>query len=622
MKEISKALNKLPQKALKDFSARLNLKRSSTKEILSAFASISKLHSLLLTLEMDELRILKEVYKKGGGVTFGEIQKELDIEVSEIADKVENLSNNLLVYIMKNRQLLSNKLDKVYAISEISKTLNIVDVKTIFDRMNKSLLNLKDRSYSKEHIGPLKDEKISSLLRFIAESGCITTLDNAINHIGAKSFEKIISNLLKEKMLYMFHSYHPDFNTYLVLGDKIASYVSSIENQEQTKKKLNVFSRYNLIINLLNTYDTISTFGLFLTKQQNFRKIDMRRISEVMLEIKDICGKTLSQEEIAQLSLFLLKNLGCLKMNKDIVEVSLSNIQKLLGNPLKLVHKIIKSLKDPEPEDEYFSPPFDIPSYDQIKNIIKLLYELKETSYNYLKITMLARSFITMDIDSTSERLAKKENEDLKLKTAVSFLCIAGIVKIENNMFMLSDIGMQTANLILKLNMDEVDSKIEKNIYINADFTLIIPVNELDSETLYHLLAHTEIKKYDFIIHTMISKQSIIKTHKRGMTLDKFLLILKTSSKNELPQNLDFLLKEWSNQTVNITISQNILLKSSHPAFLDEWLIGKNKDGIIERISENYIIIKKDLIDEIIKMARKKDAVISLFESSESDESD
>ena len=160
----------------------------------------------------------------------------------------------------------------------------------------------------------------------------------------------------------------------------------------------------------------------------------------------------------------------------------------------------------------------------------------------------------------------------------------------------------------------------KKTYNINPDFTLIIPAHELASETLYHLLTHTDITKNDVIINAVISKSAIVRAQKRGMSLSRFLEALELYSKNELPQNLDFLLREWSNQTININISQHILLTSSHPEFIDELMLGITKEGIVERISPTYAMVKKDYIDEIIKVARKKDAVISLFNELEEED--
>jgi hypothetical protein len=184
---------------------------------------------------------------------------------------------------------------------------------------------------------------------------------------------------------------------------------------------------------------------------------------------------------------------------------------------------------------------------------------------------------------------------------------------------MLSDIGRDLACQMLKIFPEETAAP-GKNIYINPDFTLIIPAQELPSDALYHLLTHTDIIKHDVIINTVISRPAIVRAQKRGMTLNRFLETLGIYSKNELPQNLDFLLREWSNQTINIKISQHILLTSSHSEFIDELMLGIAKEGIIERISQTHALVRKEYIDEIIKIGRKKDAVISLFNELEEED--
>jgi len=188
-----------------------------------------------------------------------------------------------------------------------------------------------------------------------------------------------------------------------------------------------------------------------------------------------------------------------------------------------------------------------------------------------------------------------------------------GVIDIHNGSLTLSDIGEEVFQSRTKTPR-EADTAVQKKaIYINPDFTMVIPLEEIESKSLYHLLAYVHILKHDVIMHVQIGKESIVKAKKRGMQLKKFLEILSALSKNEIPQNMKFLLNEWSRQTVELAVSSVILLKTSHPNFIDELIIGKMKHCVIDRISDTCAIIQKDCIDDIIKTGRKKDAVITLF---------
>ena len=619
MKEINEAIKKLTPDDFKELAGRLQLKNKSKKDLVNALTSITGMHALLKSLDTNCHRVLKVVYASPEGASFVEIQKELKLEIQVIEKTAETLSRCLLMYITKNRQMLNSKMDKAYGISEMAPFLHIVEPKTITDRLHKNYLHLEVQKQPQPADKALKDRDVRGMLAFMADSGCLTTLEAARDRLPQKTAEKMLSGMIAQNLVSFYQCYRPEFNTYLVLQDKISPTAAALDEQDDSRKKTSVSNRYFLIHNLLHTFDIISTFGLFLTKQQDFRKIDIRRISEVMLPLRDPGGAEIPLEESAQLAMFLLNRLGCLKLNKDIAGISLHGVRSELEQPLLLVKRILKAAA-PGGVDPFFKPPFETPAYELCKSIIKLLHKLRSASHAYLQITMLTRALSETDERSFGDGLIDQEERIELFATAVNFLCIAGIIDINGGRLALSDIGRDLANNMLKTYPAEEQAGPNKNIYINPDFTLIIPAQELPSETLYHLLTHTDITKHDIIINAVISKAAIVRAQKRGMTLTRFLDALSSYSRNELPQNLNFLLREWSNQTININISQSILLTSNHHEFIDELMLGLVKEGIIERISQTHALIRKDYIDEIIKIARKKDAVISLFSELEEED--
>jgi hypothetical protein len=616
MKEITETIKRISAEDLKDLATRLKLKTKSKKDLMGTMLTVTGMDALLRNLDTNSLRVLKLVYSFPEGITFIQIQKELKIEIQSIENIIGNLARNLLVYVIKNRQMLNIKQDKTYGISEIADLLNLTDPRALMERLHKNFLNLEMQKQIHDPHKTLRDRNIRELLEFIAESGCIVSLEAAREKLPARSADRILTSLRHQDMIYVYHAYQPEFNTYLVLNEKISPYIAGIPDPLSASKRVRVRNRYFLLNNLLNTFDVISTFGLFLTKQMEFRKIDIRRIADSMLPITDITGNDPPSENLAQLSIFILNRLACLKLNKDIASISLAELREELEQPLLLMNRVLKCTENQSTYDPSFSPPFDLPSYDFSKSIIKLLYKMKSATYRYMMITMLTKSISEKDERSYAGSIMYINDEMERIWTAINFLCIAGIIDFTDTIA-LSDIGGQLANHILKTHSAERTEQIQKSIYINPDFTLVIPTQEVKSDILYHLMSYTDIVKNDLILNAVITRSSVVRAQKRGMSLAVFLRALESNSKNELPQNLDFLLREWSNQTIMVKISHVILMKTSHPEFIDELLLGFAKEGIVERISGTHAIIKKDYIDEIIKLARKKDTVISLFNERE-----
>ena len=605
---------------MKELSVRLHLKSKSRKDLLNALTTVTGLDALLRSLDSNCHRVLKVVYESPDGVTFVEIHKALGIDIHIIEKITETLSRNLLIYITKNRQMLHSKMDKAYGILEIADYLHMADALTITEKLHKNFMHMEIPKQGADQIKAFKDKEIRDIVASIAESGCVITLDSAREKIPARSIDKLISSMISQNILSLYHCFQPEFNSFLILNEKISPVIAGMDENEDVRKQERVSNRFFMLNNLLHAFDVISTFGLFLTKQMEFRKIDIRRISDAMIPCRDLGGADLAPEDLAQLSMFVLNRLQCLKLQKDIAGISLSVVHKDLENPLALLKKIIKSVNKSLGHEEYFKPPFEMPEYDYCKTIIKLLHKLKSVTYHYLRIAMTTRALSELGERSLADGIMGNEEERERFGTAMNFLTIMGIIDIDGGRLALSDIGRDMANDMLKVFAAEEAVAPGKSIYINPDFTIIIPARELGSATLYHLLTHTDIVKHDFIINAVISRASIVRAHKRGMSLEKFLETLEANSKNELPQNMDFLLREWSSQTINMKISQAILLKTSHADFIDELLLGIAKDGIKERISDTYALVKKDYIDEIIKIARKKDAVISLFNEVEDED--
>jgi hypothetical protein len=617
MKEISETIKRISAEDLKDLAVRLELKTKSKKDLMGTLLTVTGMDAILRNLDTNSLRVLKLVYAFPEGITFIQIHKELKIEIQSIEKIIGNLGRNLLIYVIKNRQMLNIKQDKAYGISEVAELLNLTDPRALMDRLHKNFLNLEMQKQVHDPHKTVRDRNIRELFEFMAESGCIITLDAAREKLPTRSVDRILSSLLHQNLIYVYHAYQPEFNTYLVLNEKISPYIAGIPDAMSVPKHVRVRNRYFLLNNLLNAFDVISTFGLFLTKQMEFRKIDIRRIADSMLPIRDIAGNELTSENLAQLSIFILNRLACLKLNKDIAGISLAELKDDLEQPLLLLNRVLKCTENPSTYDPSFAPPFDLPTYDFSKSIIKLLHKMNSVTYRYMMITMLTKSISERDERSYAGSIMYINDEMERIWTAINFLCIAGIIDLTADTITLSDIGRQLANHILKTHSAEYAEPIRKSIYINPDFTLVIPTQEINSDILYHLMSHTDIVKNDLILNAVITRSSVVRAQKRGMSLAVFLESLESNSKNDLPQNLDFLLREWSNQTIMVKISHVILMKTSHPEFIDELLLGLAKAGIVERISGTHAIVKKDYIDEIIKLARKKDTVISLFNEME-----
>ncbi|MBN2039360.1 MAG: helicase-associated domain-containing protein [Spirochaetes bacterium] len=569
-------------------------------------------------LNTDERKILHLAHEDKNGITYEHIKRNLQIESDKIEKYTDNLSNLLLVYVLKNRQKLNNKLDKVYLLPEIYDILNPLNEHLINKNFSDVYSSLIKNETNNNELKQVVKNPYIKCLNSIFNSGGILPLEDFEEFVPEKNIHKVITDLLNIRYIHVFHDLYYSGKTYITLDKKIYVLLTH-KNSDTRDGQINVQNRYNTLLNLLKTFDTVSTYGLFLTKQNHFRKIDKKHLEESMIDIHGMDGSPVSHIFLAQLSLYFLFIQDCVKISNNSVLISLKKINKLINDPYTWHKTLIKHTDDPLRYDTLFKPPVEIPETRTVMPFIDFLEDNNNKTSEYLEAAYYAELYSKIkDTDFLKFReFLKKNIRTFQLVT--SYLCITGIININNNRVCLSDIGER----IIKKDSDkqkgrEVSEALHeenapKNVYLNPDFTLIIPKKEIDSEALYHILTHTEIIKDDIILHTRISRESILTALKREMTNDNLFATLKRYLKTEIPDNLNFLMSEWLSQTIRLNVF-NACIINTNISFLDKISHSKIKNCIVKRLTDEYAIIDRKYLDKLIRMAKESDALINIFD--------
>jgi len=615
MKTIDDILKRIQPEKQKELAQILNIKTSSEAKIREAMLNFFTLYRIISSFNRDEMSIFKILYSGNDGISFGEIQKLLSIDVDVIEKSVLNISGLMLAYVIKNRQMLNKKMDRIHCIQEISDIFNITDSAEVTEYLNKSaeILISKNESAPDEII---KDEKSLEIVRSIVEKGCIIQSDNLIELYPAKDYEKKINELIEKGHLKIFNIISDKPYIYIGLNEKILPQAASYYKKKNLHDSVNVCNNFKAATNVIKAYDVISSSGLFLTKQGKFRKIDLKKISETMLDISLADGTLLLDEERAFISMQMLNLLKCLRLDRDIGIISIKNISEKIEDPLLIIKNILLKIQDGIKPGDEFRGEFNIPHYHGMKSILSILPGVKTIDFDYLKLIFLTSCTAShfKKLENDFENFINRSEE--LFEQSLNFLTICGLCETLNGKITLSESGKKI-NALLQNKKYHKDIEIKKCIYISPDFTLMIPHRDIDPVSLYTIMAFTEILKEDVVIEAAITKISIINAKKRGMNIEKFINTLKKYAKNDIPQNLEFLLDDWTKQTISINISRPILLHASHGSFIDEILYSSSSKTIMTRISENYAILDKDSIDLVVKFSKKFDAVITIFEEND-----
>ncbi|HOP29416.1 MAG TPA: helicase-associated domain-containing protein [Spirochaetota bacterium] len=615
MKTLDDIIKRIQPEKQKELASFLNIKSVSDAKIKEALLNIFTLNRLLSSLARNELRILRLLYTNNDGISFGDIQKLLDIGIDEIERSMNSLNSMLLTYVIKNRQMLNKKMDKAFCLKEISDVLNITDIQGIKEYLQNALDSLIEKmELPPPDKGP--DEKSLSLMRLISDRGGIITLDSLSGLLTSSEQEKRINELLAKGHLKIFNIITDNHTAYITVNEKLLPYTAGQNKKGNLTSGINVNNSFNIVANLLKTFDSVSSSGLFLTKQNKFRKIDIKKISERMLKLTTVSGEDFDEEEKAHLAMQFLNILGCLKLDKDIGIISLKSIAEKIEDPVLVLKTIFSKVSDGVAPEEIFCGTFRLPDYHYIKILTTILIKLKPADLNYLRLVFIinnATSGVRRTEDSLGSYISAIEDA---FTNSLELLILCGVAAIDKGKIHITEPGRKLHALITGKKYSK-DEEIKKSIYISPDFTLMVNDRDIDPVSLYRILAFTDIVKEDVVIEAAITKSSIINSRKRGMNIDVFIETLKNHAKNEIPQSLEFLINDWTRQTISVRISRPVMIYSSHSTFIDEILYSNYSKAVLHRISENYAIISLDSIDDIVKFSKKYDIILTIFEDEE-----
>lgn len=615
MKNIDDIIKRLPGNKLKPLAESLGIGSSTPAKITGAMVSVYGFHKLASSLSSEELQLLKYLYDGHDGTNLGDIQKATSIEASAIDSAVANLSDKLLVYVIKNRQLLNKNMDKVYCIKEVSNFLNLSATEELTSFMQsviKTLINMeKEGNESKGK--QKKDIKSGEILNYILENGNMASLDKLVD-LNIKNFEKSLDSYRNDGILEIRHLLKDKITTVLSISPGYLGAAINSKGKSTAKKLKPVSNRFTALINAIHTYDIVSSSGLFLTKQGNFRKIDIKKIADRMMPLKDLSGEEISSEACALLAMQTINIMEILGLEKDIGVVNLKEVADKISAPVEMGKLLVSKLATIENRNTSFDNAIELPTQRDIIAILNLLQNLGATEITRLHTSFIAS--IVLEYLGHGEYSSKEQAWEINFQNALNFIILMGMADIEKNRFQISTEGLSLLHEMEKKKPQKAEKKEEiKSIVINPDFTLMVDERRISSTSLYTILSFAEVLTRDTIMQCAINKNSVIDANKRGMNISEFISTLRENAKNELPQNMEFLLQDWTNQTIKIEISRSILVHSNHPIFFDELSYSSFASIIKERISDNHIIIEKDSIDDLIKFSKKYDVVINIFET-------
>jgi hypothetical protein len=591
MDRLSEALETLSTEDLAHIRSIVGVPGSSGKQaVLRALSSYSGIDRLLSDMSGEELSLLSQLWKSKTGLTYSELSRELSIDADDIERIALSLNTKLVVYILKNRKHLNNRLDKVYIQEPVEGAISFVSDAEISERA-RVVLEVMSKPSPKNVLEIPR--KILPLVDVLIDEGGTSRYAACVERFDQNDLDAMISEGIEKEIITLGHVQTKPFVTLLMIHPHA---IPSLKTRKEPHHKGHIDNRYNLLNNLLGTFDMVTSRGLYLTQQHDFRKTDFKRVSDNLIPLYDHRMMTIDADESARLSLHLLYRLGTLSLRKEAIHIDLSGIEREISDPEKFMTRALKASLKKGVDDPLFSSPYPAPTHEEIRTLLDILND--HDGIDAVRFKMIFCAMRTEKYPS-SLRVAddKRDHPALRFVIALRYALLFGLVSIDEGVF------RHTA----------AKKEYQPSAYINPDFTILIPAREMPKDLLYRVLSCTDLVRNDVVLQCRISKDSVLSAHKRKMHPDRIITDLEKFLKNGVPQNMIFMIREWISQSLEVFVKEVLLIKVNHPSFIDDLVAGTVKDSVIERISPNHAIIRREMLDDIVRAATKHNAIISLF---------
>ena len=584
-------------------------------------------------------------------MTLGEISRKISAHPVNTEVELGVLKRYYLVYQRKNRERLTNNLDRYHYYPESGKIVkanfNIVHKKpdiSLSEIFSTSpipepwakLLGKKPKSHDKQSIAlATKDENIAKIValsnkwelevvRECFQQGGILDMRWVRELIKTlkRGWEPIVRELHERRLAVDECYVDGKFVRLMVLPREVFEYLcrNPLTPHEmkrvRSRQRKEVCNDLDFFLNLKRLIAYIKCRGINLAKSGKIKQIDLRETEERLLRTDN--GLFIEKSQIFQVELLLpvmrLLNIARIK-NEDLV--LRNEYEKILSTEyFTLLKRTVSSVLEGRNQRLHYREVFE-PLYVQFprKNLwqecLDYIKNYGRTRHTVIMAAIIHRHLLTTRTFRIEEFQPKLVELRRELTSVLFYLQLFGLIKIEypERWIELSEIGLYYLERVQPQTSDQAGG-----IILNADMSLIAIPEKLSFRSLIVLKTFCELKSFDRVYTFQITKQSF----QNGISLkDKpkeFLEVLKRCSRKELSQNLLFSTNEWSHSLPRVVITEECVVAQTKESKHMDLLLGQisGKRIIQEKINDNTVLIHMERIPEVIRYAEKLDILVSL----------
>ncbi|MDH4200159.1 MAG: helicase [Spirochaetia bacterium] len=652
---LNEELNKLEIEQLKRIAEIWDIdkipgdKKAIIQTLINTSADIYFLKGVLEKLTPLQVQIYAIIVESKSILTLGEISRKIKLLPINVEKELAVLKHLMLVYQRKNRERITSNLDKYYPFEEIREIVK-VDTnenghKLIFS-IEKEMTSISredlDSRYLKilgksSHLPEISiaDETFERLVEDISD-GELFLLDEAFINGGVIEINaaRIIMQerkLPQEKTLRRLDALYILKDIYYIDDRFVRAMVIPIEFFEYLKrspvfpkasgiKELQhriISNEFDFILNIKKLLLFISNKGLTLAQSEKIKQADIKKSEESLLEMDLRLFPEKSQVHLIEIILPFLKLFNLVDIRGEDIILLESYEEFLQKEPLGILKELMAATTEASEKrmvgNEVFLP-LDVPFFK--KEILQKCLDFIQTE-NGVCVKVLIASLIREWVVLTPEfRIRNFKNMYLENRSAIIsalfYLNIFGLMEVE---YPKRFIKLSTLGRHFFYAEDLSSEDLPGAIIVNPDATIVAMPDQLSIYGLHLLKSFTVMKDYDKVYNFQITKESLQEGLLLGNNINDFIEFLGYVSKNRVPQNVLFLINDWSEVLPIVNIEEGVVLLETGTPKLMESLLGqiKGKKIVKKELSDTALIIFKNKVQEVMEVAEKLEMIVKLI---------
>lgn len=628
-------------------------KRAILQLLLKTFVDPYHLKTVLEKLTPLQVKIFAVILNTKQILTLGEISRKIQLQPINVEKELAVLKHIMLLYQKKNRERITNNLDKYIPFDEFRALVSTdgnsrgekfqvtirreveqtepqdIDPKylTILGGKGK-----KPREYAEK---AFKDETLEKTLKTLSEKEMVL-IDEAFTNGGIIEInaariimdeqklpmEKTIRRLDAFQLLKDIYFIDERFVRILVIPVELFSYLKRnplfpVRNDVKELTERTLENGFDFLLNLKKLLLFISNKGLTLSQAEKLRQADMKRSEASLIDIDINLFPEKSQMHQIEIILPLLRLFELVDLRDENV-VLIENYEEFLKRePAELLrdlfNRILEAAEKRMVGDEVFLP-IDLPFFKMpmIETCIKLVENNKGMFVKVLLAELIrSRVIMTPGFKVRDFKNAYISQRSMIVSSMI-YMYLLGLLRVDypKRFVTVSNLG----NHFFHDHALDIES-VQGAIILNADGSLVAIPEKISLHDLHLLKSFADLKEFDKIYNFVLTKESIQTGVMLGNPIESFKDLLNRTTRSGIPQALDFNLTEWSRDLPIVIIEESIVLLETADPRLTEALLGqiRGKKIVKKEISDTALVIFKSKVQEVMEVAEKLEMIVKLI---------